>query len=42
MYSDTFDRYLYQNYKSPNDAVKDTPYYTDKEVKKKWMCCYNI
>lgn len=34
MYSDTFDRYLYQNYKSPSDAVKDTPYYTDKEVKK--------
>lgn len=34
MYSDTFDRYLYQNYNSPEDAVKDTPYYTDEEVAK--------
>lgn len=34
MYSDTFDRYLYQNYNTPDDAVKDTPYYTDEEVAK--------
>lgn len=34
MYEDTFDRYLYQNYKTPEDAVLDTPYYSEDEVKK--------
>lgn len=34
MYSDTFDRYLYQDYNTPEDAVIDTPYYSDEEVKK--------
>jgi len=34
MYTATFDRDFKDRYKTPQDAVEDTPYYTDKEVKK--------
>ena len=34
MYTDTFDMYLKDYYKSPIDVVKDTSYYTDEEVEK--------
>lgn len=34
MYTDTFDRYLYQDYATPQDAVIDTPYYSDEEIAK--------
>ncbi len=34
MYADTFDRYLYQSYNTPEDAVIDTPYYSEEEIAK--------
>ena len=32
MYYDTFNYYLYKNYNKPEDAVKDTNYYTENEI----------
>lgn len=32
MYYDTFNYYLYKNYNKPEDAVKDTNYYTEDEI----------
>ncbi len=34
MYSDTFDMYLYKKYKTPEDAVKDTTYYSAEDISK--------
>lgn len=34
MYTATFDNFLKDMYKSPEEVVKDTPYYTDEEVLK--------
>ena len=34
MYSDTFDEYLKDMYKTVDDVVKDTSYYSEDEVKK--------
>lgn len=34
MYTDSFDRYLSGIYKSPQDAVDDTKYYTKEEIEK--------
>lgn len=34
MYTDTFEGYLNNMYKSPQAVVDDTPYYTEEEVKK--------
>ena len=40
MYTDTFDLYLCDKYKTPEEAVKDTPYYSEEEIKK--MGCVTI
>lgn len=34
MYTDSFELYLKDMYATPQDAVDDTPYYTDEEVEK--------
>lgn len=32
MYTDTFNQYLYKDYSTPQDAVEDTPYYSNEEI----------
>lgn len=40
MYTDTFDLYLCDRYKSPEEVVIDTPYYSEEEIKA--MGCVTI
>lgn len=34
MYTASFDHYLRDMYETPQDAVDDTPYYTDEDVRR--------